>query len=76
MGLQADIKWIQNELQYVTDPRLISALKSLLLLQKNDSKEPFTPEAYLTEILEAESEIKNGEFISLEEFEKKSAKWD
>ena len=34
MDIQAEIKWIQNELPKVTDPELIAAFKNLLLFRQ------------------------------------------
>ena len=35
MDLQTDIRWIKNELEHVSDPYLIKALKNILQYHKN-----------------------------------------
>ena len=77
MDLQADIKWISQELKTVKDPTLIEALKSMLKYRRNvtQSSERISLEQYNKEIQEAITEVKNGEFYTQEEVEKMAEQW-
>ena len=68
MNIQSDIKWIQNELNKVSDPDLIEAFKRLLKFRKKT--ETVTIEQYNQEIKEAENRIKQGSFLTQEQLEK------
>lgn len=41
MDLQADIKWIQQELNEVKDQNLIEAIKNLLYFRNNKQNKPY-----------------------------------
>lgn len=41
MDLQADIKWIQQELKDVKDENLIEAIKNLLYFRNNTNNKPY-----------------------------------
>ena len=69
MDIQADIKWIQNELNKVNDPDLIEAFKRLLQFRKKT--ETFTIEQYNLELKEAENRIDQGNFLTQEQVEKR-----
>lgn len=69
MDIQADIKWIQNELSNVNDPDLIEAFKRLLQFRKKT--ETFTIEQYNLELKEAENRIDQGNFLTQEQVEKR-----
>lgn len=69
MDVQADIKWIQNELNKVNDPDLIEAFKRLLQFRKKT--EVATLEHYNQEIKEAENRIEQGAFLTQEQVEKR-----
>ncbi|MGB6084917.1 hypothetical protein [Moheibacter sp.] len=69
MDVQADIKWIQNELNKVNDPDLIEAFKRLLQFRKKT--ETVTLEHYNQEIKEAENRIEQGSFLTQEQVEKR-----
>ncbi len=60
MDIQADISWICSELKSVTDPHLIEVFKQLLIYSKSKS---------MAEIKEAVEQIKNGDFLSVDDFE-------
>ena len=68
MDIQSDIKWIQNELNKVSDPDLIEAFKRLLKFRKKT--ETVTIEQYNQEIKEAENRITQGSFLTQEQLEK------
>lgn len=69
MDIQADIKWIQNELNKVNDPDLIEAFKRLLQFRKKT--ETFTLEKYNLELKEAENRIDQGIYLTQEQVEKR-----
>lgn len=69
MDIQAEIKWIQNELNKVKDPDLIEVFKRLLKFRKKT--ESFTLEDYNRELKEAEERIENGQFFTQEQVEKR-----
>lgn len=69
MDVQADIKWIQTELNKVNDPDLIEAFKRLLQYRKKT--ESVTLEEYNQEIKEAENRIEQGQFLTQEQVEKR-----
>jgi len=75
MDVQADIKWIQAELVNVKDPNLIEAFKQLLTYRKARVIEPLTVTQYIDDIKEAEVQIENGDYLSIEDFEKDSKQW-
>ncbi len=77
MDLQADIKWISQELKTVKDPILIEAFKNMLKYRRSvlQSSERISIEQYNKEIDEANARIDNGEFYTQEEAEKIMDKW-
>ena len=76
MSLQADISWIKSELNNVTEPDLINAIKRLLSIRNKAVEYPMSTEEFVANIKEAEEQIKNGDYLSIDEFEKESDKWD
>jgi len=76
MDLQADIKWIQKELDEVKDATLLQAIKNILKYRnKETSPKRISIEQYNKEIDEANVRIDNGEFYTQEEAEKIMDKW-
>ena len=76
MDLQADIKWINQELKTVKDPTLIEAFKNILKYRtKRIQFERISLEQYNKELDEANARIDNGEFYTQEEAEKIMNKW-
>jgi len=77
MDLQADIKWISQELKTIKDPTFIEALKSMLKYRRKvtQSSKRISIEQYNKEIDEANARIDNGEFYTQEEAEKIMDKW-
>lgn len=73
MDIQADIKWIQNELNKVKDPHLIEVFKRLLEFRKKNV--PMTIEEYNHEIAEAEKDIQAGKVYSQGQIEKINEEW-
>jgi len=75
MDLQADLKWIHQELDTVKDETLLEAIKNILKYRKKASSERISIEQYNKEIDEAILQVKNGEFYTQEEVEKMAEKW-
>ncbi len=76
MNVQADIKWITQELKTVKDPTLIEALKSILKYRRKVIQpERISIEQYNKEVNEAIVRVENGEFYTQEEAEKIMDKW-
>ena len=75
MDIQADINWIRAELMKVRDPHLIEAFKQLLTYRKARESEPLTKTQFVNDIKEAEAQIDQGDYLSIEDFEKKAKQW-
>ncbi len=76
MDLQADLKWIQKELQTVKDPTLLEAIKNILKYRKKVSEfRRDTIEEYNADIDQGIQEIESGEFYTQEEARKIADKW-
>jgi hypothetical protein len=76
MNLQAEIKWIQKELQMVKDPTFIEAIKNMLLYRKKVSESGrISIEQYNKEIDEAIQRVEQGEFYTQKEVDKIINKW-
>jgi len=75
MGVEADLKWIHNELDQVKDPDFIEAIKNMLEYRKKVSTERISIEQYNKEIDEAERDIENGNYYTQEEVEKRAKEW-
>ena len=78
MDLQADIKWISQELKTVKDPILIEAFKNMLKKYRRSvlqSSERISIEQYNKEIDEAVKDIENGEYYTQKQAKKISDKW-
>ncbi len=79
MSLQADINWIQSELNFVKDPELIRAFKSLLKYRKNKVEAQDwwlnTDEKDKEDIEEGLNQLDKGDFISHDEVMKNPRKW-
>ena len=76
MDLQADIKWIQKELNKVEDKTLLDAIKSMLKYRaKVIQQKRISIEQYNKEVNEAIARVENGEFYTQEEAENIMDKW-
>ena len=75
MDVEADLKWIHDELDQVKDPDFIEAIKNMLEYRKKVSTERISIEQYNKEIDEAEREIENGNYYTQEEVEKRAEEW-
>ena len=76
MDIQAEIKWIQSELNKVEDETLLNAIKNILKYRvKKTQSERISIEQYNKEIDEAEARVESGEFYTQEEVEQMMEKW-
>ncbi len=75
MDLQADLKWIQKELQTVKDPTLLEAIKNILKYRRKVSSERISIEQYNKEIDESIAQIERGETYTHEEMGERIKKW-
>lgn len=81
MDLQADLKWILNELKDVKDPTLIEALKSMLKYRKKvkrdllEDQKRISIEQYNKELEISEKEIESGNFYTQEQVQKRISQW-
>tara|TARA_R110001592_G_scaffold363212_1_gene681394 strand:+ start:1791 stop:2042 length:252 start_codon:yes stop_codon:yes gene_type:complete len=76
MNLQADIKWIQEELTNVKDPNLIEAFKNMLKYRKTKNKSlSATQEELKQRAEESLQAIKKGETVSLSAFQTENKEW-
>ncbi len=73
MDIQAEIKWIQTELNKVNDPTLVEIFVKLLKYRKS-TVETWLDE-YNKELDEANARIESGKFITQEDLEKESSQW-
>ncbi len=76
MDLQADLKWIVEELKEVKDPTLIEAFKSLLQYRKKVSNpERISIEQYNKELDESIADIEAGNYHTHEEVKSMIQQW-
>lgn len=73
MDLQAEIKWIKDELNDVKDPDLIQALKNLLTNKKASKR--ISIAKYNAELEASEKEIESGNFYTQNEVRKIARGW-
>lgn len=75
MDLQAEIKWIQQELNNVKDPTFIEAIKNMLKYNKKVSSERISIEQYNKELEASENEIEQGNFYTHEQVRERASQW-
>lgn len=75
MDLQADLKWIHNELDKVKDPTFIEAIKNMLKYNNKVTSERINIEEYNKELEASEKEIEQGDFYSQEEVRERVSHW-
>mgnify|MGYP000592629791 FL=1 len=75
MDLQAELKWIHQELDNVKDPTLIEAFKNMLKYRKKVSSERISIEQYNKEIDESIAQIERGEFYTHQEVGERIKQW-
>jgi site-specific recombinase XerD len=73
MDLQADIKWIQQEIEHIQDPDLIEAFKRMLKFNKKTQQKAL--ELYNRDIELSERDIENGNTYSQDEIEEMRLQW-
>ena len=76
MDLIDEGKWIQKELESITDPAFLEIIKNMLEYRKQIHKtERVSIEQYNREIDEAVAAIENGEFYTQEQAKKIVERW-
>lgn len=75
MDVQAEIKWIQKELQDVKDPTFLKAIKNMLKYRKEVSAQRISIEQYNNELEASEQEIELGNFSTHEQVQEKASQW-
>lgn len=75
MDIHADISWIRSEIKDMKDSHLIEAFKQLLTYRRSKPHPAMGKSQFVAELKEAEQQIENGDYLSLDEFEKSAEKW-
>ena len=75
MDLQADLKWIHQELDNVKDPTLLAAIKNILKYRKKVSSERISIEQYNKEIDASIAQIERGETYTHEQMGERIKQW-
>lgn len=75
MDIQADLKWIQQELNQVKDPIFIEAIKNMLKYRNKVSTERISIEQYNNELEASEKEIEAGNFYTQEQVKESLKRW-
>lgn len=75
MDLNAELKWIHQELDKVKDPTFIEAIKNMLKYRKKVSTERISIEQYNKEIDASIAEIESGKTYSHKEMEERIKQW-
>ena len=75
MDLQADLKWIHQELDNVKDPTFIEAIKNMLKYRKKVSSERISIEQYNEEINASIAQIKSGKTYTHQEMGERIKQW-
>ena len=76
MNLTEERKWIQKELESVTDPAFLEIIKNMLEYRKQlTSLERVSVAQYNKEIEEAVADIEKGDFYTKEQDKKIAQEW-
>lgn len=76
MNLTEERKWIQKELESVTDPAFLEIIKNMLEYRKQlTSVERVSVAQYNKEIEEAVADIEKGDFYTQEQAKKIAQEW-
>jgi predicted transcriptional regulator len=76
MDLQAELKWIHQELDEVKDETLLEAIKNILKYRKKVAQpERISIEQYNKEIDESIAQIEKGEFYTHQEVKERMKQW-
>lgn len=75
MDLQADLKWIHEELDNVKDPTFIEAIKTMLRYRKKVSSDRLSVEQYNIEIDASIAQIEQGKTYTHQEMGERIKQW-
>lgn len=75
MNMEADIKWIQQELDTVKDPAFIEAIKNMLKYRSKVSTERISIEQYNKEMGASIAQIERGETYTHQEMQDRIKQW-
>ncbi len=75
MDLEADLKWIRQELENVKDPTFIDAIKNMLIYRKKVSLERISLEQYNSEIDASIAQTENEKTYTHKEMEERIKQW-
>ncbi len=75
MDLQADLKWIRQELENIKDPIFIEAIKNMLKYRKKVSSERISIEQYNEEINASITQIESGKTYTHHEMGERIKQW-
>jgi predicted RNA-binding protein with RPS1 domain len=75
MNLQADLKWIHQELENVKDPTFIKAIKNMLKYRKKVSTDRISIEQYNEEINISIAQIESGQTYTHQEMGERIKQW-
>ena len=75
MDLQAEINWIQKELQEAKDPTLIEIFKNILKYRRKSFSGRISIEQYNNELEASEKEIELGDFYTHKQVREKASQW-
>ncbi|HLT51226.1 MAG TPA: hypothetical protein VKZ93_04680 [Arenibacter sp.] len=75
MDLEADLKWIHQELDNVKDPAFIEAIKNMLKYRQKISSERISIEQYNKEIDRSIAQIEKGEYYTHQEMGERIEQW-
>lgn len=75
MDLQADLKWIHQELDNVKDPTLIEAIKNMLKYRKKVSSERIGIEQYNAEIETSIAQMESGKTYTHQQMGERIKQW-
>lgn len=76
MDLQADLKWIHQQLENIEDPTFIEIIKNMLLYRQKVEGKRISVSQYNTELEISEKEIVSGNFHTQNEVREIAAKWE
>jgi hypothetical protein len=76
MDLQAELKWIHQELDKVKDPTLIEVFKNMLKYRKKVLSERISIEQYNKEIDTSIAQIKSGKTYTHQQMGERIKQWE
>lgn len=75
MDLQAELKWIHQELDNVKDPTLIEVFKNMLKYRKKVASERISVEQYNKEIDTSIAQIESGKTFTHQQMGERIKQW-